>query len=64
MSSPTHNAIYKARTYTDDDGQQRNAYATIGVAWCGEDGTRIRLDTSPVNWDGTIYLREREEGAS
>ncbi len=60
-SHPTHNVIYKARTYTGEDGQPRNAYATIGAAWCSDDGTRIRLDTIPVSWDGMIYLRERED---
>lgn len=60
MSSPTHNVIYKARAYTDKEGNARNAYSTIGAAWCAEDGSRIRIDTIPVNWDGMIYLRVRE----
>ncbi len=59
-SPPTHNVIYKARTYAGDDGKPRNAYGTIGAAWCAEDGIRIRLDTVPVSWDGMLYLRERE----
>lgn len=63
-STPTHNVIYKARNYTDHDGIARNAYAKIGAAWCGEDGTRIRLDTVPVAWDGMLYLREREDESS
>ena len=60
-SKPTHNVIYKARTYTDGDGNPKHAYGTIGAAWCAEYGTRIRLDTIPVSFDGMIYLRKREE---
>ena len=63
-SKPTHNVVFKAGTYTDGDGNQRNAYRTIGAAWPGEQGeiSMIRLETLPVSWDGTLYLRQRDEG--
>lgn len=66
MSKPTHNLVYKARSYTGEDGQTKHVYATIGAAWPGDDGllNRIKLDTIPVSWDGTLYLRAREEAAS
>ena len=65
MSRPTHNVVFRARSYTGEDGKTRNAYQTIGAAWPDEHGqlTRIRLDTMPVTWDGTLYLRERQEAA-
>lgn len=66
MTKPTHNIIYKARSYTADDGTTRNAYGTIGAAWSDDDGhiSRIQLDTTPTRWDGVMYLRAREEKAS
>lgn len=66
MSKPTYNIIYKARSYTAEDGSTRHAYSTIGAAWPDEDGTlnRLQLDTIPVNWDGVLYLRPREEKAA
>ncbi|MBW4985854.1 hypothetical protein KZZ07_25250 [Mameliella sp. CS4] len=63
MSRPTHNVVFRARSYTGEDGNTRHAYHTIGAAWSGDDGIRIRLDTVPVTWDGTLYLRERQEPA-
>lgn len=65
MSRPTHNVVFRARSYTGEDGKNRHAYQTIGAAWPDEQGqlTRIRLDTVPVSWDGTLYLRERQEPA-
>ena len=60
---PTHSIIYKARSYQDQDGQTKNVYGTIGAAWPDKDGnlSMIRLDTIPVSWDGTLYLREPTE---
>ena len=65
MTKPTFNVIYKARSYAGEDGKQRHAYQTIGAAWSDDNGgiARIRLDTVPVSWDGTLYLRERQEVA-
>ncbi|WP_143747411.1 hypothetical protein [Marinibacterium profundimaris] len=66
MSKPTHSVVYKARSYTASDGQQRNAYDTIGAAWPDDAGqiNRIQLDTIPINWDGALYLRSREEATN
>lgn len=66
MSRPSHNLIYKARSYTDETGQPRHAYGTIGAAWSDEQGeiTSIKLDTLPIHWDGMLYLRVREEASS
>lgn len=66
MSKPTYNVIYKARSYTAEDGSNRYAYSTIGAAWADETGqiNRLQLDTIPVTWDGVLYLRAREEKAS
>lgn len=63
MSKPTHNIVYKARSYTDGEGKTRNVYATIGAAWPDDDGkvNRICLDSIPINWDGVMFLRERQE---
>lgn len=65
-TKPTHNAVYKAGTYTDAEGKERNAYRTIGAAWPDREGqlNRIQLETIPVAWDGVIYLRKREEASS
>ncbi|WP_130402688.1 hypothetical protein [Thalassococcus sp. S3] len=63
MSKPTHNIIYKARSYETDAGEVKFAYGAIGAAWSDEDGavSRIKLDSVPVNWDGFLYLRTRDE---
>jgi hypothetical protein len=66
MSKPTHNIIYKARSYQGEDGQTKHAYGTIGAAWSDDQGqiSRIQLDSIPIRWDGALYLRQREEAAS
>ena len=45
------------------DGKERNAYRTIGAAWPDKDGGIgcIKLEVLPMQWDGTIYLRPRQE---
>ncbi len=65
MSKPSHSLVYKARSYTAEDGTSKNVYATIGAAWSDDTGqiATLRLDTIPVTWDGTLYLRAREEAA-
>ena len=64
-SKPSHTLVYKARSYTADDGATKTVYATIGAAWLDDAGqiATLRLDTIPVTWDGTLYLRAREEAA-
>ncbi len=63
MSKPTHNITFKGRSYSDANGESRHAYPIIGAAWPNDEGeiTRIQLETIPVNWNGVLYLRKREE---
>lgn len=60
---PTFDAITKAGRFTGQDGKERNAYRTIGAAWPDKDGGIgcIKLEVLPMQWDGTIYLRPRQE---
>ncbi len=62
-SKPTHDAVTKSGSFTGRDGKERSSYRTIGAAWPDENGAlnRIRLDAIPIDFDGVIYLRAREE---
>ncbi|RAH96052.1 hypothetical protein DLJ53_33430 [Acuticoccus sediminis] len=62
-SKPTHDVVTRVGSFTGRDGKARASYRTIGAAWPDENGAinSIRLDVIPIDFDGVIYLREREE---
>lgn len=62
-SKPTHDAVYRSGSFTGRDGNERNAYRTIGAAWPDQNGaiSSIRLESIPVQWDGVLYLRQRDD---
>lgn len=51
----------KTGTYTDKQGQQKNAYREIGAVFEKEGQLSAKLETIPVGWDGFMYLNVPEE---
>lgn len=52
-------------TYTDREGNEKKRYAKLGVVLETKHGLMLKLETTPVNWEGFAYLNEpkpREEG--
>lgn len=44
--------------YTDNNGQEKNRYLTIGAVIEGRNGLMLKLEAVPVGWDGWAYLNE------
>lgn len=40
------------------DGQEKNRYADLGVVMETRNGLMIKFETVPVGWDGWAYLNE------
>lgn len=52
--------------YTDQGGQEKNRYQTIGAVIEGRHGLMLKLEAVPIGWDGWAYLNDpkpREGGA-
>lgn len=52
--------------YTDQGGQEKNRYQTIGAVIEGKHGLMLKLEAVPIGWDGWAYLNDpkpREGGA-
>lgn len=45
-------------TYKDKEGKEKNRYMNIGSVLETKNGTMLKLDGVPVNWDGWAYLNE------
>lgn len=66
----THNVVAVTGKYTDNSGQERNRYVTIGAAFTREDGSMaIKLESLPVGpgWNGwaNLYLpRDKDQQAT
>lgn len=59
--SVRYNCRAKVGEYQDrNSGELKAKYATIGVVLRTEKGFVVKLDTLPVNFDGTIFLAEPE----
>lgn len=57
--------IYKVAAitgkYTDNDGNEKNRYADLGVVVETKNGPMLKLESVPVGWDGWAYLNEPKE---
>jgi len=47
----------------EQNGQEKNRYATVGAVFEGEKGMVAKLDLIPTNpdWDGTLFFNEPYE---
>lgn len=52
--------------YTDNSGQEKNRYQTIGAVIEGKNGLMLKLEAVPIGWDGWAYLNDPKprEGAA
>lgn len=44
--------------YTDNNGQEKSRYQTIGVVIETKNGPMLKLESVPIGWDGWAYLNE------
>lgn len=44
--------------YTDNSGQEKNRYQTIGAVIEGKNGLMLKLEAVPIGWDGWAYLND------
>jgi hypothetical protein len=62
MSGKTSRVIRAAvGKYTDQQGQERTSWRTIGRVIQSDRGASIKLDTIPVGWDGWAILAVPDE---
>lgn len=52
--------------YTDQSGQEKSRYQTIGAVIEGKNGLMLKLEAVPIGWDGWAYLNDPKprEGAA
>jgi hypothetical protein len=55
---PTH--VVQAKTGRTNE-QGKHIYIIVGNAWVNDEGISLKLETLPVNFDGSLYLAERRE---
>jgi len=44
--------------YQDRDGNEKSRYMTIGAVIETRNGLMLKMEASPVGWDGWAYLNE------
>lgn len=52
----THDIVIITGKYTDVDGKEKNRYEKLGVVFNDEKGSKIKIDLTPIAWDGWAYL--------
>lgn len=44
--------------YTDKEGKEKNQYVNMGKIIETKNGSMMKIDSIPVNWDGWAYLND------
>ena len=44
--------------YTDQNGQEKSRYQTLGVVIESKNGLMLKLEAIPIGWDGWAYLND------
>ena len=44
--------------YTDNNGQEKSRYQTIGAVIESKNGLMLKLEAVPIGWDGWAYLND------
>lgn len=47
-----------AGKYTDKDGNEKSRYVDMGVVMETKNGPMLKLEATPIGWDGWAYLNE------
>jgi len=57
----TMNIVATTGTYTDNQGQEKKRYLTVGTLFIYDDGgMSIKLDAIPTHFNGNLAIYERE----
>lgn len=62
----THDLVVITGQYKDSNGFDKNRYLKIGTVFDDEKGPKIKIDVTPINWDGwaLMYRAEKKEYAN
>lgn len=55
---PTHVVQAKTGRQTNEG---KNVYVIVGNAWVSDEGISLKLESLPINFDGSLYLAERKD---
>ncbi len=56
--SKKYDVVAVTGKYTNQAGEEKNRYLTIGAIISTKNGHMLKLETVPVGWDGWAYLNE------
>lgn len=57
QSAVKYDCVCVVGTYKDANGEEKARFKQVGVVLQTQNGFVVKMDTIPVNFDGTIFLK-------